>query len=70
MYRSLKKNRPTTLGALAEVLLVLAVGIVVVGMYRGWFTTSADNRIRPTTDDKVRPTVPIAAAKDAFEEAQ
>jgi hypothetical protein len=50
-------------GALVEVLLVLAVGMVVIGVYRGWFTYSAGHRIRPISNDSVQSTAPIAAAR-------
>jgi hypothetical protein len=35
---SLKKPRPTTTGAVLEVLLVLAVGIVAAGIWNGWLS--------------------------------
>jgi hypothetical protein len=63
LYRSFKNSQPTTAGALVEVLLVLAIGFGVVGIYRGWFMDSAGNRIRPTSNDSVQSTAPIAAAK-------
>jgi|KBSSwiStaDraftv2_1062776.scaffolds.fasta_scaffold7424776_1 hypothetical protein len=42
---SLKNNRPTAKGALAEVLLLLAVGFVVIGVCCGWFAQSGERRM-------------------------
>lgn len=40
LIRSISRRRPTTSGALVEVLVVLALSLVVVGVYRGWFANS------------------------------
>jgi len=45
LSRSIKNNRPTIRGALVEVLLVLAVGMVTIGVYRGWLSHSGDSRM-------------------------
>jgi hypothetical protein len=42
-------------GALLEVLLALAVGVVALGVHRGWFASGDDNSVRPTDHHKVAP---------------
>lgn len=42
MTHSSKSNRPTAQGALLEVLLVLAIGAAVYGVYRGWLAAGGN----------------------------
>ena len=42
-------------GALFEVLLALAVGVVAIGVHRGWFVSGAGNSAGPTDPPKVAP---------------
>jgi hypothetical protein len=37
---ALRKRKPTALGALLEITIVMAMGIAVIGAYRGWFNPS------------------------------
>jgi hypothetical protein len=60
---SYKKRTPTATGALVEVLLVLAVGIVVIGVCRGWFTYGGDSGIKATSGSNAQPMARIAAAR-------
>jgi len=70
LHRPLKKNRPTTTGALVEVLLVVAIGIGAAGIYHGWSTYSSGNHIRRTSNDSGQSTAPMAAAKVDSETAR
>jgi hypothetical protein len=44
------KYRPSTLTAVLELMLVLAVGLIVVGVVRGWFAQAGRARSQPSLD--------------------
>ena len=44
--RLIKNSRPTTRGAFVELFLVLAGVIVIIGVYRGWFSDSVESRTK------------------------
>ncbi len=46
MPHSTKNSRPTARGALVELLVVLAGGIAIIGVYRGWFSDSVESRTK------------------------
>ncbi len=44
----LRKRKPTALAALLEITIVMAMGIAVVGAYRGWFNPSVPSPALPS----------------------
>lgn len=63
LSRSIKYNGPTVRSALLEVLIVLAVGVVVIGVWRGWFTNWGNSSIKATSSGSAQPVARIATAK-------
>ena len=47
MTVAFRKRRPTTLGALLEITIVMAMGVAAIGAYRGWFSLSAASPMLP-----------------------
>lgn len=47
MAVALRKRRPTALGALLEITIVIAMGIAAIGAYRGWFQPSGPSPMLP-----------------------
>ena len=47
MTVAFRKRRPTALGALLEITIVMAMGVVAIGAYRGWFNPSGPSPMLP-----------------------
>ncbi len=47
MALTLRKRRPTALGALLEITIVMAMGVAAIGAYRGWFNPSGPSPMLP-----------------------
>lgn len=47
MSVALRKRRPTALGALLEITIVMAMGVAAIGAYRGWFNPSTASPMLP-----------------------
>ncbi len=54
MTVALRKRKPTALGALLEITIVMAMGIAVIGAYRGWFNPSSAGPTLPVPPVKAQ----------------
>ena len=54
MTVALRKRKPTALGALLEITIVMAMGIAVIGAYRGWFNPSSASPTLPVPPVKAQ----------------